>query len=116
MVDFHKGFAENYSADDFENAAQRLLGERYLELKALNATPAQICNEFDKYYFGGLIIEGPDNFDDITLLLSVSADFFAGLLSPRFNDAEPPLLTLEGLSLVDLLRNDIAPQSKITIH
>lgn len=116
MVDFYKGYAENYNADDFENAAQRLLGERYLELKALNATPAQICNEFDKYYFGGLITEAPDNFDDITLLLSVSADFFAGLQNPRFNDADPSLQTLEGLSLVDLLKSDIAPQSKNTLH
>jgi hypothetical protein len=116
MVDFHKGYAENYSAVDFDNAAQRLLGERYLELKALNATPAQICNEFDKYYFGGLIIETPDNFDDITLLLSVSADFFAGLQSPRFNDAEPSLKALEGLYLVDLLKSDIAPKSKTTLH
>lgn len=116
MVDFHKGYAENYSENDFENAAQRLLGERYLELKALNATPAQICNEFDKYYFGGLIIEAPDNFDDITLLLSISADFFAGLQSPRFTDAEPLLMTSERLSLMDLLKSDIAPQSKIKLH
>lgn len=115
MVDFHKGYAENYSTDDFEKAAQRLLGERYVELKALNATPAQICNEFDRYYFGGLIIEAPDNFDDITLLLSVSADFFAGLQNPRFTDAVSSLKK-EAVSLIDLLKSDIAPQSKITLH
>tara|TARA_R100000935_G_scaffold33980_1_gene54443 strand:- start:1387 stop:1725 length:339 start_codon:yes stop_codon:yes gene_type:complete len=112
MVDFHKGYAENFSADDFENAAQRLLGDRYLELKALNATPAQICNEFDKYYFGGLVTEAPDNFDDITLLLSVSADFFAGLREPRFTDSEPEVSTKEKLSLAQLLASDIAPDRR----
>lgn len=113
MVDFHKGYAENYSADDFENAAHHLLGERYLELKALNATPAQICNEFDKYYFGGLITEAPDNFDDITLLLSVSADFFVGIQIPRFNNGQNLYNTKEGASLISLLERDIAPDLRI---
>lgn len=116
MVDFHKGYAENYNADDFENAAQRLLGERYVELKALSATPLQICNEFNRYYIGGLIREAPDNSDDITLLLSVSVDFFAGLQNPSFTEAEPLSTTKEAVSLIDLLKSDIAPQSKIMLQ
>jgi hypothetical protein len=116
MVDFHKGYAEDYSAEDFEQAAQRLLSDRYLKLKALNATPAQICNEFSQYFFSGLITETPENSDDVTLLLTVSADFFVGIPDLRLNGAQPSLKTKEGISLMDLLKSDIASQSKITPH
>lgn len=112
MVDFHKGYAEDYSAEDFEQAAQRLLGDRYLELKALSATSVQICNEFAQYFFNGPLTENPDNSDDITLLMTVSADIYVGHGSLNFNNSEPAGSTKEAPSLVELLVSDIAPDRR----
>jgi hypothetical protein len=112
MADYHKGYAEDYSAEDFEQAAQRLLGERYLELKSLNATPAQICNEFGQYFFNGPLTETPDNCDDITLLLTVSTDIYVGHGFPHFNNSEPAVSTMEKPSLAELLVSDIAPDRR----
>ena len=112
MVDFHKGYAEDYSAEDFEQAAQRLLSDRYLELKALNATPAQICNEFSQYFFSGLITETSDSSDDITLLLTVSTDIYVGQGFLHFNNSEPAGSTKETRSLAELLVSDIAPDRR----
>lgn len=109
MVDFHKGYAEDYSAEDFEQAAQRLLGDRYLELKALNASPAQICNEFSQHFFNGPLTETPDNSDDITLLLTVSMDIYVGCGSLNYDDSGPAVSTKEAPSLSELLVSDIAP-------
>ncbi len=44
MVDTTAGTSQAYNADDFEGAAERLLGKRYKVLKELEATPAQICS------------------------------------------------------------------------
>jgi hypothetical protein len=109
MVDFHKGYADDYSTEDFEQAAQRLLGDRYLELKALNATPAQICNEFSQQFFNGPLTETPDNSEDITLLLTVSTDIYAGGGALSCSDSEPACSTSEITSLAELLVSDIAP-------
>lgn len=108
MADFHKGYAEDYSSEDFEQAAQRLLGDRYLELKALNATPAQVCGEFGKIFFDGPLIETTDNSDDITLLLTVSGDIYVGQGYPNFNDSESDVSATERPSLAELLASDIA--------
>jgi hypothetical protein len=112
MVDFHKGYAEDYSAKDFEQAAQRLLGDRYLELKALDATLAQICNEFGQHFFSGLLTETADNSDDITLLLTVSTDIYVGDGSLSCSDSEPVGSTKETPSLAELLVSDIAPDRR----
>lgn len=112
MVDFHKGYAEDYSSEDFEQAAQRLLGDRYLELKALNATSAQICGEFGKIFFNGPLTETANNNDDITLLLTVSGDIYVGPGYPKFNDGEAHISTKETPSLAELLASDIAPDRR----
>lgn len=112
MVDFHKGYAEDYSSEDFEQAAQRLLGARYLELQALSATPAQVCGEFGKVFFDGPLVETTDNSDDITLLLTVSGDIYVGRGYPDFNDREPEVSAKEKPSLAELLVSDIAPDRR----
>jgi len=112
VVGFHDGYVEDYNAQDFEYAAKRLLGDRYLELKALSATPAQLCNEFSQAFFSGALTETPDNSDDITLMLTASTDIFVGrgLLEP--NDSEPAVLPKEAGTLAELLMSDIAPDER----
>lgn len=98
---------ENYSVEDFERAAQCVLGSRYIELKALNATPAQICNEFSQHFFSGLLTETLNNSDDISLLLAVSTDIYVGQGFPGFSKSDSSLT--ETLPLDTLLVTDIQP-------
>jgi hypothetical protein len=112
MVNFHKGYAEDCSAKDFEQAAHRLLGDRYLELKAMNATSAQICNDFGQRFFNGPLTETPDNSDDITLLLSVSTDIYVGHDFLHFNNREPSDSIMGAPSLAEMLVSDIAPDRR----
>lgn len=99
---------ENYSVEDFERAAQCVLGNRYIELKALNATPAQICNEFAQHFFSGLLTETLSNSDDITLLLAVSTDIYVGQGFPSLGKSDSNLT--ETLPLEELLMTDIQPK------
>jgi hypothetical protein len=106
LDDFHKGYEENYSAEDFERAAQRVLGDQYTELKALNATPAQICNEFAQHFFSGMITETSNNSDDISLLLAVSMEIYVGHGFPCASELDG--ITKEAPPLAELLVNDIS--------
>lgn len=86
-----------------------VLGDRYIELKALNATPAQICNEFAQHFFSGLVTENSDNRDDISLLLAVSTDIYVGQGFPRFS--EPDGKAGAGTPLAELMVADITVSS-----
>lgn len=98
---------EHHSLEDFEKAAQCVLGNRYMELKALNATPAQICNEFAQHFFSGLINETLNNSDAISLLLAASTDIYIGRGFPSFG--RPDSSAKEALSLEALLMTDVQP-------
>lgn len=101
---------ENHTLEDFEKAAQCVLGNRYMELKALNATPAQICNEFAQHFFSGLINETLNNSDAISLLLTVSTEIYLGRGFPSFG--KPDSSAKEALPLEALLMTDVQPACK----
>ncbi|WP_312953834.1 hypothetical protein [Stutzerimonas kunmingensis] len=80
MVDATAGTFQAYSADDFEGAAERLLGKRYQILKELEATPAQICSAFGEAFFSGELGENDENQNDISLMLTTSTEIFLGMV------------------------------------
>lgn len=109
MVDATTGRTQAYSADDFEGAAQRLLGNRYQMLKELEATPAQICSTFSEAFFSGELCENDENQNDISLMLTVSTNLYLGSGYPLFSDSPPEKMLQPKLGLVELLRSDTPP-------
>jgi hypothetical protein len=109
MVDITPEKIETYSSEDFESAAQRLLGKRYQILKELNATPAQICTAFNDEFFSGEMPKNDANHNDINLMLNVSVDIYLGPGHPRFTDSQSEQTPVLSLSLVDLMTSDIPP-------
>lgn len=109
MVDAAAGASQAYNADDFEGAAERLLGERYQVLKELEATPAQICSAFSEAFFNGELGENDENQNDISLMLTASTEFFLGSGQHLLSDSQPQKMQQPKLELADLLRSDTPP-------
>lgn len=109
MADATAGKSQAYSTDDFEGAAQRLLGNRYQVLKKLAATPAQICTAFSEEFFSGELRENDENQNDISLMLEVSTDIYLGPGYPLFSDLRPQNMPQPKLELAELLRSDTPP-------
>lgn len=107
MIDITAEKSEGYSVDDFERAAQRLLGKRYQLLKELNATPAQICTAFNETFFSWEFCDNDENQNDISLMLAVSTDIYLGLGHPSFSVSQPQKMPLLELGLTDWVRSDI---------
>lgn len=87
MVDTAAGTSQAYSADDFESAAERLLGKRYKVLKELEATPAQSAAHLVKRFLAGSC-ENDENQHDISLMLTVSTDLFLGSGQQLLTDSQ----------------------------
>ena len=109
MADATAGKSQAYSTDDFEGAAQRLLGNRYQVIKKLAATPAQICTAFSEEFFSGELRENDDNQNYISLMLEVSTDIYLGPGYPLFSDLRPQNMPQPKLELAELLRSDTPP-------
>ncbi|MFP5423883.1 MAG: hypothetical protein ACLGID_20815 [Gammaproteobacteria bacterium] len=115
MVDTAAGTSQAYSADDFESAAERLLGKRYKVLKELEATPAQICSAFSEAFFSGELGENDENQHDISLILTVSTDLFLGSGHQLLSDSQPQKMPQPKLELADLLRSDTPPDRDVFV-
>lgn len=115
MVDATAGTSQAYSADDFEGAAERLLGKRYQILKELEATPAQICSAFSEAFFSGELGENDENQNDISLMLTASTEFFLGSGQQLLSDSQPQKMQQSKLELADLLRSDIPPDRSVFV-
>jgi hypothetical protein len=115
MIDTTMGKPQAYSAEDFESAAQRLLGKRYQILKELNATPAQICSAFNEDFFSGELCDNDENQSDISLMLAVSTEIYLGLGHPSFSGLQPEKIPLLELGLTELVRSDIPPDRGIFV-
>jgi len=115
MVDATAGTSQVYSADDFEGAAERLLGKRYQILKELEATPAQICSAFSEAFFSGELGENDENQNDISLMLTASTEFFLGAGQQFLSDSQPQKMPQPKLELADLLRSDTPPDRDVFV-
>ena len=115
MVDAAAGTPQAYSADDFEGAAERLLGKRYKVLKELEATPAQICSAFSEAFFSGELGENDENQHDISLMLTASTNLFLGAGQQLLSDSQPQKMPQPKLELADLLRSDIPPDRSVFV-
>ena len=115
MVDAAAGTPQAYSADDFEGAAERLLGKRYKVLKELEATPAQICSAFSEAFFSGELGENDENQHDISLMLTASTDLFLGSGQQFLTDSQPQKMPQPKLELADLLRSDVPPDRGVFV-
>ena len=113
MIDITAEKYEGYSAEDFESAAQRLLGKRYQLLKKLNATTAQICTAFGEEYFSGELCENDENLNDIDFMLTVSIDIYCGPGYPLFTDLQPEKVLLLRLPSHELSISYIPPDRSI---
>ena len=113
MIDITAGKSEGYSSEDFESAAQRLLGKRYQLLKKLNATTAQICTAFYEEYLGGELLESDENLNDIDLMLNVSTDIDCGPGYPLCTDLQPEKVPLPRLPLHERLISHTPPDRGI---
>ncbi|MCF6751145.1 MULTISPECIES: hypothetical protein [Pseudomonadales] len=109
MVDAAAGTCQAYNADDFEGAAERLLGKRYQILKELEATTTQICSAFSEAFFSGELGENDENQNDISLMLTASTEFFLGAGQQLISDSQPQTMPRPKLELADLLRSDTPP-------
>lgn len=109
MVDAAAGTCQAYNADDFEGAAERLLGKRYQILKELEATTTQICSAFSEAFFSGKLGENDENQNDISLMLTASTEFFLGAGQQLISDSQPQTMPRPKLELADLLRSDTPP-------
>ncbi len=109
MVDAAAGTCQAYNADDFEGAAERLLGKRYQILKELEATTTQICSAFSEAFFSGELGENDENQNDISLMLTASTEFFLGAGQQLISDSQPQTMPRPKLELADLLRSDPPP-------
>lgn len=115
MIDITTEKSDGFSVVDFESAAQRLLGKRYVLLKELNATPAQICTTFSEAFFSGELCENDENQNDISLMLAVSTDIYSGLGHPSFSDSLQQKMPLLELGLTELMRSDIPPDHGVFV-
>ncbi len=115
MADATAGKSQAYSTDDFEGAAQRLLGNRYQVLKKLAATPAQICSVFSEVFFSGELCENDKNQHDISLMLTASTDLFLGSGQQLLSDSQPQKMPQPKLELADLLRSDTPPDRDVSV-
>lgn len=115
MVDATAGTSQAYSADDFEGAAERLLGKRYKVLKGLEATPAQICSAFSGAFFSGELGENDENQNDISLMLTASTNLFLGSGQQLLSDSQPQKMPQPKLELADLLRSDTPPDRDVFV-
>jgi hypothetical protein len=115
MVDAAAGTSQAYSADDFEGAAERLLGKRYQILKELEATPAQICSAFSDAFFSGELCENDKNQHDISLMLTASTDLFLGAGQQLLSDSQPQKMPQPKFELADLLRSDTPPDRDVSV-
>lgn len=115
MVDTAAGTSQAYSADDFEGAAERLLGKRYKVLKELEATPAQICSAFSDAFFSGELGENDENQHDISLMLTASTDLFLGSGQQLLSDSQLQKMPQPKLKLADLLRSDPPPDRDVFV-
>lgn len=115
MVDAVEGTSQAYSADDFEGAAERLLGKRYKVLKKLEATPAQICSAFSEAFFSGELGENDENQHDISLMLTASTNLFLGSGQQLLSDSQPQTMPQPKLELADLLRSDTPPDRGVFV-
>lgn len=109
MVDAAAGTCQAYNADDFEGAAERLLGKRYQILKELEATTTQICSAFSEAFFSVELGENDENQNDISLMLTASTEFFLGAGQQLISDSQPQTMPRPKLELADLLRSDTPP-------
>lgn len=115
MVDTTAGTSQAYNADDFEGAAERLLGKRYKVLKELEATPAQICSAFSEAFFSGELAENDENRHDISLMLTASTNLFLGSGQQLLSDSQPQKMPQPKLELADLLRSDTPPDRDVLV-
>jgi len=115
MVDAVAGTSQAYSSDDFEGAAERLLGMRFKVLKELGATPAQICSAFSEAFFSGELGENDENQNDISLMLTASTELFLGLGQQLLSDSQPQKVPQPKFELADLLRSDTPPDRDVSV-
>lgn len=109
MVDAAAGTCQAYNADDFEGAAERLLGEQISNFKRAGGDNCANLQRISEAFFSGELGENDENQNDISLMLTASTEFFLRAGQQLISDSQPQTMPRPKLELADLLRSDTPP-------